>query len=112
MAAKVPRAKAKPMFKIIPNLTLYNEAHGVLRARYPCAKPPQIMVELGALKVPMGGMTSLKYEADPSYCVAPLVGVSKEAVPNGDAMAGGYLYSNLYVVVDMDKGMVGYALKA
>ncbi|KAE8236019.1 hypothetical protein A4X13_0g9292 [Tilletia indica] len=112
MAAKAPRAKAKPMFKSIPNLTLYNEAHGVLSARYLCAKPPQIMVEFGALKVPMGGMTSSKYKKDPSYCVAPLVGVSHDAVPNGDAMAGGYLYSNLYVVVDMEKGMVGYALEA
>ncbi|KAE8217062.1 hypothetical protein CF319_g8766 [Tilletia indica] len=70
------------------------------------------MVEFGALKVPMGGMTSFKYEKDPSYCVAPFVGVSPDAVPNGDAQAGGHLYSNLYVVVDMDKGMVGYALKA
>ncbi|KAE8208286.1 hypothetical protein CF327_g7135 [Tilletia walkeri] len=112
MAAKVPRAKAKPMFKSIPNLTLYNEAHGVLGARYPCAKPPQIMVKFGALKVPKGGMTSFKYKADPSYCVAPLLGVSHDAVPNGDAMTGGWLYSNLYVVVDMDKGMVGYALEA
>ncbi|KAE8215855.1 hypothetical protein CF326_g9709 [Tilletia indica] len=101
MAAKAPRAKDKPMFKIIPNLTLYNEAHGVLSARYPCAKPPQIMVKFDALKVPMGGMTSYKYKADPSYCVASLVGVSHDAVPNGDAMANGYLYSNLFTVASV-----------
>ncbi|KAE8263617.1 hypothetical protein A4X09_0g7184 [Tilletia walkeri] len=112
MAVNVPRPKAEQMFKNIPNLTLYDDEYGLLSARYPCAKPPQIMVEFGALKVPMGGMTSFKYKADPSYCVAPLLGVSHDAVPNGDAMAGGWLYSNLYVVVDMDKGMVGYALKA
>ncbi|KAE8217193.1 hypothetical protein CF319_g8658 [Tilletia indica] len=85
MAAKAPRAKAKPMFKIFPNLTFYNESHGVLSARYPCAKPPQIMVEFGALKVPMGGRTSYKYKKDPSYCVASLVGVSHDATPIGDA---------------------------
>ncbi|KAE8227717.1 hypothetical protein CF326_g7378 [Tilletia indica] len=112
MAVNVPRPKAEQMFKNIPNLTLYDDEYGLLRARYPCAKPPQIMVEFGALKVPMGGMTSNKYEADSSYCVAPLLGVSHDAVPSGDAQAGGHLYSNLYVVVDMDKGMVGYALKA
>ncbi|KAE8231604.1 hypothetical protein CF326_g3378 [Tilletia indica] len=111
MAVNIPRPKAEQMFKNIPGLTLYEEDYGILRARYPCAKPPQIMVEFGALKVPMGGM-AVPYAKDPSYCVAPFLGVSKEAVPNGDAMAGGYLYSNLYVVVDMDKGMVGYALKA
>ncbi|CAD6930139.1 unnamed protein product [Tilletia controversa] len=112
MTVNAPRGIADKIFKTLPGAILYTDEFGISSARYPCNKAPQIMVEFGCVKVPVGGATDVKYGPDPTFCVAPVAGVDDTAVPNGDVIAGAYLYSNLYAVVDMEKGAVGYAARA
>ncbi|KAK0541415.1 hypothetical protein OC835_000206 [Tilletia horrida] len=111
-AINAPRSVAESIFKTNPAaFEMFDDQGGALRAKVDCSKPPQLMIELGAnTKVPVGGMTKTK-TAD-GKCLVPLAGVDAKALPGGDLMAGAAFFSNLYMILDMEMGRIGYAARA
>ncbi|KAL9936185.1 hypothetical protein V8E36_005027 [Tilletia maclaganii] len=109
-AINCPRDVAEKIFKSDPAYKTWEEYEDVIRASVDCKNPPKITVEFGPVKGLVGGMTDFKHPD--GRCVVPLVGVSKEALPSGDCLLGAAGLANLYTVVDMEKGVVGYAARA